>query len=193
MVAGGGTEWGSPRSRRWRCRRRASGVAASTVSLRLWERAALGPVVLSAEMEAREDAPAGRRSSGRGWKAAVVFEESAVADQLGVETAVVGVVDLLGHEAVEDGANGGGGVGGVDGEGGGLLGCCQGGGDEGGGQVVLEGHAALRVCLILFERNDIPREGRNGFYLNRNFPGRWSCAGISPHSPGYFWCQSLRF
>ena len=47
--------------------------------------------------------------------------EGAVVDELGVEAAVVGVVDLFGHEAVEGGADFGDGLGGVDGEGGGAL------------------------------------------------------------------------
>ena len=57
---------------------------------------------------------------------AAIGLEGAVADELGVEAAVVGVVDLLGHEAVEVGADFGDGLGGVDGKGGAL-------GDEGGG------------------------------------------------------------
>ena len=64
--------------------------------------------------------------------AAVVFE-GAVVDHLGVEAAVVGVVDFFRHQAVEGGAGCGGGVSGIDGEGGGLLGGREGGGNEGGG------------------------------------------------------------
>ena len=42
--------------------------------------------------------------------------EGAVLQQLGVEAAVEGVIDLLGHHAVERGADGGDDVGGIDGE-----------------------------------------------------------------------------
>ena len=52
--------------------------------------------------------------------------EGAVADEFGVEAAIVGVVDLFGHDAVEGGAYFCDGFGGVDGEGGGGLG----GGDK---------------------------------------------------------------
>jgi hypothetical protein len=34
-----------------------------------------------------------------------IFFEGAVADQLRVETAIVGVVDFFGHQAIEHGAN----------------------------------------------------------------------------------------
>jgi hypothetical protein len=43
-----------------------------------------------------------------------VGAEGAVTDQLGVKAAIVGVVDLLGHEAVEFGADFGDGLAGVD-------------------------------------------------------------------------------
>ena len=57
--------------------------------------------------------------------------EGAVADHFGVEAAVVGVVDLLGHEAVEGGADFGDGLVGVNGEDRGLG---EGGSGEGGGE-----------------------------------------------------------
>jgi len=64
--------------------------------------------------------------------AAPIGQEGAIVDEFGVEAAVVGVVDLFGHEAIEGGADLGDGLGGVDAERGRTL--CDGdernGGEE---------------------------------------------------------------
>ena len=62
--------------------------------------------------------------------AAPISVQAAVAHHLGVEPTVVGVVDLLGHEAVEGRADGVDGLIGVNGKGRRLL-CTKDGGDQG--------------------------------------------------------------
>ena len=98
------------------------------MSLRLLGSAALGPVVVSREMAAAEHAVFEEDPAFEA--AAAVVLEGAVGDEFGVEAAVVGVVDLLGHDAVEGGADVGGGVGGIDGEGGSGLGEGISGGED---------------------------------------------------------------
>ena len=57
-----------------------------------------------------------------GMNTTPVAAESAVADHLGIEATIVGVVDFFGHQSVEDGADCGGGLVGMKGEcGGGAL------------------------------------------------------------------------
>ncbi len=82
--------------------------------------AALGPVVLSSSMLAAgvavlDEGPVFEVGAAHGLEGAVV-------DEFGVEAAVVGVVDLFGHDAVEGGAYLGDGFGGVDAKGGVGLG-----------------------------------------------------------------------
>jgi hypothetical protein len=74
--------------------------------------------------------------------AAAIVLEGTVGDELGVEAAVVGVVDFLGHDAVEGGADLGGGVQGVNGEGGGGLSEGVGGGEDEEGED--EAHGVVR-------------------------------------------------
>ncbi len=67
-------------------------------------------------------------------RAVGVVHEGAVADQLGIEAAIVGVIDLLGHEAVEGGADLGDGLLRIDVELRRLLRRGAGGGDEQSGE-----------------------------------------------------------
>jgi len=89
--------------------------------------------------------------------AAPIAAKGAVADHFRIEAAVVGVVDLLSHEAVEGGADGVDGLVGVDGEFGGRLGVEQGGSEQEGG--------GSGVSKRFLYHADFPRKAVPGQYI----------------------------
>ena len=103
-----------------------------------------------------------------------VSAEGAVADHLGIEAAVVGEIDLLGHEAVEGGADGGDGLVWVDGEGGGRrLGEARGGGKQ---ECCEKGGMGKRFLRHRqFSLNSV-----TGQYNAQGFAGdeAWLCSGL---------------